>query len=62
VPKRLVEQEAVAAESVDQALDRRVRDAVLACDLAVPGASDLGMQDGLEQVGSAKPIRGREGL
>ncbi|MEZ4279673.1 MAG: hypothetical protein R3F21_08700 [Myxococcota bacterium] len=52
----------MAAEAVDEALDGGVDDAELAGDLAVAGAGHLGAEDGLEQVGSAEPVGGGEGL
>jgi hypothetical protein len=60
--KRLVEQEAVTAQTIDEALDGGVDDAELAGDLAVAGAGDFGAEDGLEEVGAAEPVGGGEGL
>jgi len=57
-----MDEQAVTAETLGQALDRGVRHAVLAGDLAMAGAADLAVEDGLEKVGSAEPVADGEGL
>jgi hypothetical protein len=52
----------VSAQTLGESLDGRVGDAELAGDLAVSGAGDFGAEDGLEQVGTAEPVGGGEGL
>jgi hypothetical protein len=57
-----VDQEAVASDPLDEALDGGVSDPVAAGALAVSGAADLGVEDGLEEVGAPESIGEGEGL
>jgi hypothetical protein len=57
-----MEQEAVSSEAIGEALDGGVDDAELTGDLAVSGAGDFGAEDGFEEVGTAEPVGGGEGL
>jgi hypothetical protein len=57
-----VKEQAVATQSLGEALDGGMDDAELAGNLAVSGAGDFGAEDGLEEVGAAKPVSRGEGL
>jgi hypothetical protein len=61
-PMALVEEQAVAAEALELALDRRGRDGELAGDLAVGGAADQAVEARHEQLGALLPVGGVEGL
>jgi hypothetical protein len=57
-----VEEQAVAPQALDQALDGGVGDLAFVGDLAEGGAGEDAVEDGPEEVGSAEPVGGREGL
>jgi hypothetical protein len=57
-----MEEDAMTCDALDEALHGGVGDAVLAGDLAVSGAGDLGVEDGGEQLGAAQAVGGGEGL
>ena len=61
-PSDLVEEEAVAAEALGEALEGAVGDAHLAGDLAQAGAGDQTQEEGAEEVAAAQPVGGGEGL
>ena len=61
-PEPLVEQETVAAESLDVALDRGVVGVELPGDLSVGGAAEDAPEEGAKQLGSFEPVGGGEGL
>ncbi len=58
----LVEQQAVAPEALDLALDGGVGEAELAGDLAVGGAGEGAEEQGPEQLRALEPVAGGEGL
>jgi hypothetical protein len=58
----LMKEKTVSAEAVGQASNRGVGDASLARDLAKSRAGNQAMEDGLEEVASAEPVVGGEGL
>jgi hypothetical protein len=57
-----MEQEAMTPEAVGEASDGGVRDAGLSGDLSQARARNESMEDGFEEVVSAKPIVARKGL
>jgi hypothetical protein len=57
-----VDQEAVATESFRMALDRGVGRTDSTGNLAMSGARDLAVEDGLEEFGTAQPIGDGERL
>ena len=57
-----MKQEAVTAETFTQTLNRVVRDAELARDLAKAGAGNETMKDGFEEILASEPIVRRKGL
>jgi len=57
-----VEEKAVSAEVFAETLDRRFRDVHLPGDLSEPGAGDQTVEEGFEQIRSAEPVVGGEGL
>ena len=60
--KLLMKKEAMPPEAVGEASDSGVGDAGLSSDLSQTGARNESMEDGFEEVISAKPIVARKGL
>jgi len=60
--KLLMEQEAMTPEAVGEASDGGVGDTRLSGDLSQARARNESMEDGFEEVVSAKPIVARKGL
>ena len=60
--KLLMKEEAMTPEAVGEASDGGVGDAALSGDLSQAGARNESMEDGFEEVVSAKPIVARKGL
>jgi hypothetical protein len=61
-PQVLVEEQAVAAQALDQALDGGMGHPELECDLAQAGAGEDAVVGGLQQLGVLEPVAGGEGL
>jgi hypothetical protein len=57
-----MEEKTVAAEVFAETLNRRFRNVHLAGDLSEPRASQQAVEEGFEQIRSAEPVVGGEGL
>jgi hypothetical protein len=58
----LVKEKTVSAEAISQAPNRGVRDTCLPSDLTKSRTGNEAVEDGLEEVSSAKPVVDGEGL